>query len=115
MEEVVWKIETFETKNGDKPVNDFVKKFQSQAQAKIVHTVNLLKEYGNRLGMPHSKYLGSGLYELRIRGKDELRIFYCFTGQKTICLLHGIRKQTRQTPIKELETASIRMRNLTKI
>lgn len=115
MKEVVWKIETFETKNGDKPVDDFIKKLQPQAKAKIVHTVNLLREFGNRLMMPHSKALGSGLYELRIRGKDELRIFYCFTSQKTIYLLHAFKKQTRQTPLKELETALSRVKDLTDI
>ncbi len=112
MEEFIWTIETFETNSGDKPVDDFIKKQQPQAKAKIAHTVKLLKQHGNRLGMPHVKSLGFGLYEMRIRGKAELRIFYCFKG-KTIYLLHGFKKQTQQTPQKELNLALQRLKELT--
>ena len=83
-----------------------------QAKAKIVHTIKLLKLYGNKLGLPHSKALGLGLYEIRIRGKEELRIFYCFAPQKTIYLLHGFKKQTQQTPLKELDIALQRKKGL---
>jgi phage-related protein len=59
----------------------------------------------NMLGLPHSKALGGGLYELRIRGKEEIRIFYCFLKGKTICLLHAFKKQTQETPTKDLQLA----------
>jgi phage-related protein len=110
-----WVILTYETNRGEKPVDEFIKKQQSQGRSKIVHNVRLLRQYGNMLGMPHSKALGGGLYELRIRGKEELRIFYCFTGQKTIYLLHAFKKQKQQTSHKELELAVSRMRELTRI
>lgn len=115
MEEIAWNIETYETNSGEKVVDEFIKKQQPQAKAKIAHTVKLLKLYGNKLGLPHSKALGSGLYELRIRGKEELRIIYCFTKQKTIYLLHGFKKQTQQTPLKELNIALKRKKSLTDI
>lgn len=109
-----WNILTFETSSGEKVVDEFILKQQPQTKAKIVHTVKLLKQYGNKLGMPHSKALGSGLYELRIRGKEEIRIFYCFTTERTIYLLHGFKKQTQpqHTPKKELEIALERMKDL---
>ncbi len=115
MEEILWTIETFETSNTDKPVDEFIKKQQFQAKAKIAHTVKLLKQYGNRLSLPHSRALGSGLYELRIRGKQELRILYCFTSQRTIYLLHAFKKQTQQIPQREFEIALQRMESLTSI
>lgn len=115
MDGTIWNIETYETSSGEKVVDEFIKKQRPQAKAKIAHTIKLLKLYGNKLGMPHSKALGSGLYELRIRGKEELRIIYCFLKQKTIYLLHGFNKKTQQIPQKELDTALKRMRNLTVI
>lgn len=115
MEGITWTILTFETNSTDKPVDKFIKDQQPQAKAKIVHTVKLLKQYGNRLGMPHSKALGSGLYELRIRGKEELRILYCFTLQRTIYLLHAFKKQTQETPKKELNLGLQRMKTLTSV
>lgn len=114
MEKVSWAVETFETSSGDQPVDEFIRKQQPQAKAKIAHTVKLLEQHGNRLGMPHSKLLGSGICELRIRGKEELRFLYCFKG-KVIYLLHGFKKQAQQTPQKELNLALRRMKSLTSI
>ena len=115
MEENIWTILTYETNSGEKVVDKFIKSQQSQAKAKIAHTVKLLKYHGNKLGMPHSKELGSGLYELRIRGKEELRIMYTFTSQRTINLLHAFKKQTRETPQKDLYLALQRLRSLTAV
>lgn len=107
-----WSILTFETTSGEKVVDEFILKQQLQTKAKIAHTIKLLEQYGNKLGMPHSKALGSGLYELRIRGKEEIRIFYCFTTKKALYLLHGFKKKTQQTPKKELEIALERMEKI---
>ncbi len=115
MDKTDWTILTYEGTTREKPVDAFIKKQQPQARSKILHNVRLLRQYGNMLGMPHSKALGSGLYELRIRGKEEIRIFYCFTGQKTIYLLQAFKKQTQQTPQKELEIAISRMKDLVKL
>ena len=115
MEAIIWTIEDFETSSGEKVVDEFIKKQQPKTKAKIVHVVKLLKQYGNILGLPHSKSLGSGLFELRARGKEEIRIFYCFTTKRTIYLLHGFKKQTQETPQKELNTALDRMKSLTSI
>lgn len=115
MEEITWNIETFETASGEKVVDEFIKKQQLQATAKILHNVKLLKQYGNKLGLPHSKALGHGLYELRIRGKEEVRILYCFASNKTIYILHSFKKQTQQIPTKEFNIALSRMENLTNI
>ena len=115
MEPAMWSIETYETGSGEKVVDEFIKKQQPQAMAKIAHIVNLLRLYGNKLGLPHSKALGSGLYELRIRGKEELRIIYCFAQHRKIYLLHGFKKQTQQTPLKELHVALKRIKDLTAI
>ena len=113
MEDIIWTILTFETSSGGKIVDEFIKSQQPQARAKISHTIKLLRQHGNNLGMPHSKALGSGLYELRIRGKEELRILYCFTSQRTIYLLHAFKKKTIETPNKELDLAAQRMKSLT--
>lgn len=72
--------------------------------AKALRTVELLEEFGNNLGMPHSRHMASGLLELRIRGMREIRIFYCFHKGKAV-LLHAYIKKTRHTPEKELQKA----------
>ncbi|MDO8609297.1 MAG: type II toxin-antitoxin system RelE/ParE family toxin [bacterium] len=107
-----WKIVEFETVRKERPVAEFIIKQQPQAIAKIVHNIDLLEMYGSLLGMPHVKRLDLNLYELRIRGKEEIRILYRFVG-KTIYLLHGFKKQKQKTPRKEIEIAKQRLLSLT--
>lgn len=115
MDKLPWQIVFYETFRGEYPVYEFFKRQQPQARSKITHLLDLLTTYGNMLGLPHSKALGGGLYEIRIRGKEEIRIFYCFSQDKTIYLLHAFKKQTKETPIKDLTLALQRKEEVTKI
>ena len=58
------------------------------------------------------KKLTDKLYELRIRGKQEVRIIYVFRKQ-IIYLLHAFKKQTQKTPEKEIKIARSRLQILT--
>lgn len=107
-----WAVLLFETNRGEKPVEKFIASKSPQTKAKIIHLIDLLGFHGNILGMPHSKQLSKGLYELRIRGREEIRILYCFK-KKNIYLLHGFKKQTQKTPLKEFDIALKRLDSLT--
>lgn len=50
--------------------------------------------------MPHSRAPGKGLFELRIRGKQEVRLFYGFQGMVAY-IVHGYVKKTRVMPRRE--------------
>lgn len=103
-----WEVKSFETARKEKPVEEFIYSQSSQAIAKITRNINLLEKYGPYLEMPHSRKLSGQLYELRIRGKQEIRILYSFVG-KTAYLLHGFKKQTQQIPQKEIGIAQNRL------
>jgi phage-related protein len=103
-----WQVVFFESQRGEKPVEEFFERQQLSARTKMLHLFELLEVYGSQLGMPHSKQLGSGLYELRVRGKEEIRVLYGFK-QKNIYLLHAFKKQTQKTPRKEIDTALNRL------
>lgn len=107
-----WKILEFETTRGERPVAEFIKDQQPQTIAKISHLIDLLVIHGNLLGMPHAKRLETNLYELRVRGKEEIRIIYGFIGH-TIYLLSGFKKQKQKTQKKEIETVRRRLLSLT--
>ncbi|MCL4374582.1 type II toxin-antitoxin system RelE/ParE family toxin [Patescibacteria group bacterium] len=107
-----WKILEFGTLGGERPVAEFIKSQPAQVIAKIVHLIDLLEIHGNLLSMPHAKKLQINLYELRIRGQQEIRIVYGFVG-KTIYLVSAFKKQKQKTPKKEIETAKTRLANLT--
>jgi hypothetical protein len=85
-------------------VEIFIDAMNPHEIAKIIRTIELLEEFGNDLGMPHSRHLSDGLLELRIRGIREIRIFYCFH-KKQAMLLHACIKKTQKTLAKELVKA----------
>lgn len=108
----MWNVIFFETARGEKIVKKFIFKQTESTRGKIIRGIDLLKKYGPILGMPNSKQLTNKIHELRIRGQEEIRIFYGFT-KHNIYLLHAFKKKTQKTPSKEIETASERLALLT--
>ncbi len=85
------------------------------AQAKISNTFDLLLEFGIRLGLPHvKKVVNTNLWELRIVGGDNIRIFYVASSGKKFLLLHGFVKKTQKTNKNELKTAIFRLKEFNK-
>jgi phage-related protein len=85
------------------------------AQAKISNTFDLLLEFGIRLGLPHvKKVVNTNLWELRIVGGDNIRIFYVASSGKKFLLLHGFVKKTQKTNKNELKTAIFRLKKFNK-
>jgi len=87
-------------------VEIFIEGLTEKEITKVIRTIELLEDFGNTLGMPHSRHMDDGLLELHIRGKREIRIFYCFHKNKVV-LLHACIKKTQKTPEKELNKARV--------
>jgi phage-related protein len=69
--------------------------------------------YGPDLGMPHTRAMGKGLFELRLKAKEGLaRILYCTMIGKEIMILHQYIKKSDKTPPKELALARRRMKEV---
>lgn len=67
-------------------------------------------EQGRALGMPFSRHLDDGIFELRTaQGSDITRVLYFFVAGGEIVLTHGFVKKTQKTPAREIERAK-RMR-----
>lgn len=79
--------------------------------AKVIRTIELLEEFGNDLGMPHSRHMSDGLLELRVRGTREIRIFYCFHKNKAM-LLNACIKKTQKALDRELTRARVAKQQL---
>ena len=81
--------------------------------ARYLHLTDLMIEFGSNLGMPHTKAIDSGLFELRVKGKEGIgRVFYCTKVGKRIVMLHAFVKKTQKTPKKELKLAIQRMKEV---
>lgn len=91
-------------------VEVFIMGLSPKLQAKYFRLTDLMLALGSDLGMPHTRAMSGGLFELRITG-DRLnaRVFYCTCVGKQIVMLHGFLKKSQKTPQKELALAQRRM------
>lgn len=84
-------------------------------RASYARLTGLLAEFGLDLRMPHTRAMGSGLFELRPRGPEGIaRVFYCTRVGRRIIILHVFIKKTEETPKRELEIARRRQREIIK-
>jgi len=88
----------------DNSLEKFIKNLQKPTIAKLLRTTNLLEKFGQKLGPPHTKKISTCLFELRISGKQEVRIFYSFH-KSQIFLLHGFVKKSQKIPQREVKAA----------
>jgi phage-related protein len=106
-----WKIIYYQADNQKKsPVYDFIESLDFKSQAKISSSFDLLERYGINLGIPHIKKLRNcDLWELRILGGDNIRIFYVAVKDRKFLLLHGFVKKKQKTDIREIKIALHRL------
>lgn len=95
----------------DASLEKFIKSLEKPTIAKMLRIIDLLEKFGHNLGLPHSKKVCGQLYELRIRGAQEVRIFYIFRKSRTF-LLHGFIKKSQRIPRREIRVALEKARQL---
>ncbi|MEI6125875.1 MAG: type II toxin-antitoxin system RelE/ParE family toxin [Pseudomonadota bacterium] len=105
-----WKISYY-----SKNVQEDILSFPPGIKARYIHCTKLMIEFGPNLREPHTKAMGDGLFELRLKSQEGIaRVLYCpFIGQ-TITVLHCFIKKSQKIPRKELETARKRMKEVKK-
>jgi phage-related protein len=94
-------------------IEQFIESLEKSTVAKVLHTFELLEMFGHRLGMPHGKKVGDGLFELRVRGVQEVRFLYTFQKGEIVIVLHGFIKKSQKIPPKQLRLAQQRKSSLT--
>jgi len=65
------------------------------------------------LGEPHSKALGGGLFELRLKGAEGIaRVCYCTLAGQQIVMLHCFVKKSNKAPASDLQLAQARLKEV---
>jgi len=94
-------------------VQSFLIKLPPKLAARYYRLTDLMLEFGSDLGMPHTRAMSGGLFELRVEGKEGIaRIFYCTLVGKRIVMLHGFAKKSPKTPARELRIARKRLKEI---
>lgn len=74
-------------------VYDFFGSFEVSIRNRTERLVGMLRTYGHLLRLPHSRPIGSGLFELRLNGKHAVRLFYCYAGGSAYIVHAVVKKQ----------------------
>lgn len=81
--------------------------------ARFLRYAERMEVYGPDLGMPHTRAMGDGLFELRLKAAEGIaRVFYCTLVGRRIVMLHQFVKKSEKTPRRELEIARTRMKEV---
>ncbi len=104
-----FRVDFYRDVNGNKPLGEFIRSLDIKMKAKLVASLHLLEEYGNLAREPLSKYLGDGIYEIRvIESGDIVRVLYFFDVGRIIIATNGFVKKQKKTPKGEIELAKKR-------
>ncbi len=101
----------FKTESGRVPVKEFIDSLDYKTQRKFFYVRALLEEFGYKLPLPHAKYIGDEIFELRFSGiEGNVRILYFFFHQDRIVFTNGFIKKSSKLPKKEKLIAIERMK-----
>lgn len=107
-----WKVIYYVSSSGNNPVKEFLDA-NLKTKVKALRIFSNIEEYGLTSVIPHIKKLtGTPLWEIRILGEDSTRILYITRSGKQILLLHAFVKKTDKTPLKEINVALGRLREI---
>ena len=99
-----------------KDVETFVLALPAGLLARYLRLTDMMLEFGPNLGMPHTRAMGEGLFELRVKGKEGIaRVFFCAVVGQRVVMLHGFIKKSEKTPPKELRLARRRLSEVKKL
>ncbi len=105
-----WKITYY-----NQSVKDDAHHLPLSIKAKYEAILDKMIEHGPHIGLPFTKAMGKGLFEIRAKGQEGIaRGFFCTISNNTIVILHVFIKKTEATPKKELELGIKRMKEVKK-
>lgn len=97
----------------DEAVQETVLSWPTGVSASFARITLRMVEYGANLGMPYTRAMGDGLFEIRAKGQEGIgRAFFCTLTGRRIIILHGFIKKTDKTPKHELDIALHRMKEM---
>jgi len=81
--------------------------------ARYVVLSQRMVQHGANLGEPHTKALGGGLFDLRLKGAEGIaRVCYGTLVRQRIVMLHCFVKKSQKTPAADLQLAQARLKEV---
>ena len=92
-------------------IKEFLDKLVGLHQTSIYRAMAMVERYGHMVGLPFSRPLGGGLFELRGKGSIHVRLLHCFR-HDCVYILHGFIKKSTRIHTSDLLIAKSRMGQL---
>ena len=109
----MYKVSFYTPQGKTSPIKEFLDTCQPRLRTKILRQLKYLEEYGLNPAIGNIKKItGSSLWELRILGRDNIRIVCVSLPGKEVKVLHVFRKKKQKTPTNELNIALKRCREV---
>jgi hypothetical protein len=107
---VDWTVDFYQEPDGSAPVEEFLDSLKTEARAKALALIQVLRAQGPNLPFPYSSQVVGRIRELRTQyGKEKIRILYFADARRVFVLLHGFVKRTAKLEGAELAKAEDRM------
>ena len=109
----MYKVSFFTPKSRASPVEEFLDACEESLRTKILRQLKYAEEFGLTQSVPSLKKLTrTPLWELRILGKDNIRILCTALPEKQIKILHIFKKKSQKIPQKEIRIAINRYKEI---
>ena len=81
--------------------------------ASFTRITMMMQAQGPDIGMPHTRAMGAGLFEVRAKGREGIgRAFYCTMVGRQIVIVQSLIKKTQETPLADLRLARKRVKEV---
>jgi len=107
----MYKVSFYAPLGKTSPIKEFLDSTMESVRSKILRQLKYVQEFGLTALVPNlRKITNTPLWELRILGKDNIRIFCASLPNKEVKILHIFSKKKQKTPQKELDLGVKRMK-----
>src|SRR3990167_3993301 len=102
----MYKVSLYTPQEKISPIKEFLNSCQPSLRTKILRQLKYVEEYGLNPAIGNIKKItNTSLWELRILGRDNIRIICVALPNKEVKVLHIFRKKKQKTPTDELNMA----------
>ena len=105
----MWEITFYDEKEAE-----VIENWPVGIRAALLRVGSRIEKTGPNIGMPLTRAMGDGLFEIRAKGKEGIgRSLFCtVVGKKVVIILNSFIKKTQKTPQREIEKARARMKEI---
>ena len=107
------RVNFYQTKSGRSPIEDFINDLQKVDKARFAEVITGIEEFGLGYSRVQFKPLRGKLWEIKFSTPGGgYRMAYILVEQDELVVLHVFKKTTQKTPLKDLDLAEKRMKEV---